>query len=113
LSARDQDLQALLLVLDESDENDLLLKAEVYRELRAWPQAEALLNRVRSADLSTEEMAGDGAAAQRGDRLPPETEPRLARVARSRKSCGESAPLLSACTGVTLAAVAERKGGNT
>jgi hypothetical protein len=53
LAAWDQNLQALLLLLDESDEADLLLKAEVYRGLRAWPQAEALLNRVGSANLST------------------------------------------------------------
>lgn len=53
LSARDENLQALLLLLDESDEDDLIMKAEVYRELRAWPQAEALLNRVGTAELST------------------------------------------------------------
>src|SRR6516225_8217222 len=40
---RDENLNALLLLLDDSNENDLLMKAEVYRELRAWPQAEALL----------------------------------------------------------------------
>jgi hypothetical protein len=50
---RDENLNALLLLLDDSNENDLLMKAEVYRELRAWPQAEALLNRVWTTDLST------------------------------------------------------------
>lgn len=51
--AREENLQALLLLLNESDEGDILMKVEVYRELQAWPQAEALLNRVWTADYST------------------------------------------------------------
>jgi hypothetical protein len=53
LSARDENLRTILLLLDESNENDLMMKAEVYRELRMWPEAEAVLGHVRTADLST------------------------------------------------------------
>jgi hypothetical protein len=52
LSEWDENLRALLFLLDESNENDLVMKAEVYRELRMWHEAEAVLSRVRSADLS-------------------------------------------------------------
>jgi hypothetical protein len=48
----EENLRALLIFLDESSEDNLVMKAEVCRELRMWAEAEAILGRVQSADLS-------------------------------------------------------------
>jgi hypothetical protein len=53
LSEWDENLRALLFLFDESNENHLVMKAEVYRELRIWKEAEAFLSRVRDGQTSS------------------------------------------------------------
>lgn len=52
-SERDENLRALLRLLDETDENQLLLKAEVHRELGMWKEAQEALARVTSQKYSS------------------------------------------------------------
>jgi hypothetical protein len=49
---RDDNLRALALLADEANEQHLMMKAEVHRELRMWPEAEGILGRVRAPELS-------------------------------------------------------------
>jgi hypothetical protein len=46
-------LEALALLLDDGDENDTLMKAEVLRELGRFESAKQILSRVESAELTT------------------------------------------------------------
>lgn len=51
--ARAENLRALLVLMDEAKEEDLLLKAELLRELGRWQQAEEILDQVRSPQYAS------------------------------------------------------------
>jgi len=47
-----ENLIVLFKILDEADDNDLLMKAEIFRQLSWFDESRQLLNRMSNADLA-------------------------------------------------------------